>query len=67
MLFIERTIFYKDIYFSYYKQYNIQTILYIKMNLLYSAHDFNISILINILYYNHYLILFNFISKKNLI
>ena len=58
MLFIERTIYYKDIYFSYYKQYNIQTMLYIKMNLLYNTHDINISILINILYYNIYLILF---------
>ena len=56
MLFIERTIYYKDIYFSYYKQYNIQTMLYIKMNLLYNTHDINISILINILYYNIYLI-----------
>ena len=39
MPFIERIIYYKDIYFSYYKQYNIQPNLYIKMNLLYSAHD----------------------------
>ena len=58
MLFIERTIYYKDIYFSYYKQYNIQTMLYIKMNLLYNTHDINISILINILYYNIYFIFF---------
>ena len=28
------------------------------MNLLYNTHDINISILINILYYNIYLILF---------
>ena len=58
MLFIERTIYYKDIYFGYYKQYNIQTMLYIKMNLLYNTHDINISILIDILYYDIYLILF---------
>ena len=62
MLFIERTIYYNDIYFSYYKQPNIQSILYIKMNLLYNTNDINFSLLINILYY-----MINFITKKNLI
>ena len=60
MLFIERTIYYNNIYFSYYKQYNILAILYVKMNLSYNTNDINFSILINIIYY----IMMNFISKK---
>ena len=50
MIFIERTIYYIDIYFNYYKKSNIQAVLYIKMNLLYKTNDINLLILINIIY-----------------
>ena len=51
MLFIEIIIYYNDINFSYYKQYNTQAILFIKINILYNINDINFSILINIIYY----------------